>query len=118
MLQIPVPENVKLKVTSEGLCLVGEASAVAQVVAKFRDLGSMSSGTEVPFADWTLRISEDVPEESLNSTITMPAQAWFVAASVLIGACYGDYTNPFFLGEVGYLSPPPVPDIGVETVNA
>jgi hypothetical protein len=47
----------------------------------------------------------------------MPGHAWNVAASVLGDAASGEYQqNPFDFGDVGYLTPRPSPDIGVEVL--
>jgi len=47
----------------------------------------------------------------------MPGHAWNIAASVLRDVAYGEYENPFDFGDVGYLAPRPVVDIGVEILG-
>ncbi len=66
---------------------------------------------------WTLAVSDYVPVRPDPLVITMPGHAWNIAASVLSGAVYGEYNeNPFDFSRVGYLDPPPHPDIGIEIV--
>jgi hypothetical protein len=114
---LELPEGVALVDGPRGLRLRGYEHAVSAALQMLRSLRDQPEGYGVTLGAWTLRVSDYAPAEPEPQVVTMPGHAWNIAASVLGGAAYGEYDeNPFDFSQVGYLDPPPHPDIGIEIV--
>jgi len=112
-----LPEGVEVVAGPRGPRLRGPAAGIAVAVEELRNLRDQSTGYRVRLAEWTLMVDDEVPAQREPLVVTMPGKAWNIAASVLRDVAYGEYDSPFDFGDVGYLSPPPDPDIGVEVVG-
>jgi hypothetical protein len=82
-------------------------------------LANKPNGYFVRLADWTLVVSDFVPSRRDPRAVVMPGRAWDIAASVLRDAAHGvhEQGNPYDFRDVGYLSPPADPDIGIEVTD-
>ena len=118
-MEIELAPGVEVVDGPSGARLRGPAESVSATLQRLRILRDADEGTTAQLGSWTLLVSESVPDELPPRTISMPGRAWNIAASVLSDAASGDYEeNPFDFARVGYLSPPPRRDLGVEVTEA
>jgi hypothetical protein len=109
------PSDLELTETERGLLLKGPAHVIDDFCRiELRRLASLGHGCGMTCGTWRLMVSDHIVEPPLLRTIAIPAGAWNIAASVLADVAYGEYDSPFYFGDVGFLQPPPEPDIGVE----
>jgi hypothetical protein len=115
-----LPAGVEIVEGPNGLRLRGLQHLVTEAVQGFRVLREKPEGYTTRIGEWTLIVSDFIPEEPRPRVVSLPAHAWNIAASVLADAANGDYGDnsaPFDFGAAAYLSPPPSPDIGIEVIG-
>lgn len=114
-----MPPEIELRDGPFGLRLRGPAQALEVAVIEFRRLKELPEDSLVLLGDWTLQVTERIPDPREPRVVSMPGHAWNIAASVLGDALRGDYGDGKTMDfrEVGYLNPPADPDIGVEVVG-
>ena len=118
-MEIELDPAVELIDGPNGVRLRGEPEGISATLQRLRVLRDAAEGTTAQLGEWTLIVSEYVPDALPARTISLPGHAWNVAASVLSDAAFGGYAqNPFDFADVGYLNPPPARDIGVEVTNS
>lgn len=117
--RLNIPPEIELIEGPHGLLLRGPALALAVALAELRRLSDLSEGSTLVVGDWSLRVSEDLPQTRERRVISMPGSAWNVAASVLTDAVFRNYgeSKAMNFRDVGYLNPPADPDIGVDVIG-
>jgi hypothetical protein len=114
-----LPEGVSLVEGPNGLRLRGLKHLVADAAERLRVLRDKPDGYRVHLGEWTLAVTEYVPDRPEPRVVAMPGHAWNIAASVLRDAAFGEHEhgNPFDFRDVGYLAPPADPDIGIDVTG-
>jgi hypothetical protein len=119
----PLPSGVEVVNGPNGPRFRGSAQQVVDAVKALRSQKELPRSSLVAVGGWVLQVSDFVYEVTRTDRgfdpqiVSMPGHAWNVAASILRDVAYGEYDNPWYFGDVGYLNPPIEPDIGVEIVG-
>ena len=116
-MQLSLPSSVQIVERSGGIRFRGPASSILALVAELRRLQTAPLLTRYSVAGYVFLVTDSVLPDAHN-IVAMPAQAWGIAASKFAEVATGREESPFDFADCGYLSPPPLFDVGVELLGS